>query len=190
MLTVNSQGILSTGLPLDGREFTRYFSEFPVTSLDQQVIVYHKKNVHIKNWKDIGSGVDVFICREKISLEDLQDVANICQKFGQLMVRDEIIYGIQLHVPLTSDYLGKEDYFTQLVHDLWVKRYIIVQTIMDAKEYPFVQWSITDPALLEVLIPFMKGIENEDQTAIVSSILASERRAEIVEHLVQRCEEQ
>lgn len=61
---------------------------------------------------------------------------------------------------------------------------------MDAKEYPFVQWSITDPALLEILIPQMKQIENEDKTAIVSSILASERRAEIVNQLVNRCEEQ
>lgn len=81
MLTVNSQSVLASGLPIEGREFTRYFSEFPVTSLDQQVITYHKKNVHIKNWKDVGSGVDVFICREKISLEDMQDIAAICEKF-------------------------------------------------------------------------------------------------------------
>ena len=78
-------------------------------------------------------------------------MASLCKERGQLMIRDDLIYGIQLHVPLTSEFMGKEDYFTGLVKALWAKRYIIAQTIMNAKDYPFVQRSITDPALLKIL---------------------------------------
>lgn len=190
MLTINDQHIAAVWLPIDGREYTRYFSDFPITQLDQQVVIYHKKAIRLKNWKDVGAWVDVFICREKITLDDLQDVAKLCVEHWQLMIRDEVIYGIQLHVPLTSAFLGKEDYFTELVNALWTKRYIIAQTIMHAKEYPFVQRSITDPALLDILVPHMKQIENQSWTDIVPNILAVQRRAEVIAQLFSRLEQE
>lgn len=161
-----------------------------MTSLDQELIAYHKKTIQSKHWKDIGSGQEVFLCRKKIEDKDLEHIREICVKYGQLMLRGDAIHGIQVHVPLTSDYLGKEDYFTGLVNELRGQGYVIVQSIVQTKDYPLVQWSITDPALLQTLVSMMKEIENTEGTDIVQNIVAIDRRDNILAELVNRCEQQ
>lgn len=203
MLTLNDRNILACWMPIDGREFTRYFSGFPITSLDQEVICYHKKNFHVRNWKDVGSGMEVFLCREK--LEDLNlgklnetysdwdfymfafaPFLEMCRQHGQLMIRDNVIHGMQVHVPLTGELMGKEDIYTKIVHAFWAKGYVIVQTIMQTKDFPLIQWSITDPTLLAYLV---KNIENSQTTDIVPTIGSADRREQILQDLVNRSEQ-
>lgn len=192
MLLVNTDRVLATGLPIEWREFTRYFAGFGINKLDQEVVCYHKKHVQSKNWKDIWSGQEIFVCRDEIQWDDdeMVTLVDLCNKFGQLIVRDNVIYGLQVHIPLTSEFLGKEDYFTEIVDAWWQKKYLIVQTILQTKDYPLVQWSITDPGLLVSIVAMMKKIEKTEGTAIVEPIASLVRRDEIVAQLVEWSHEQ
>lgn len=192
MLTLTSANIVSLGTPVEGREFTRYFSGFAITALDQEVLCLHKKQIELKRWKDVGSGVELFLCRTALDTEPLDTMAEflaVCMTHGQLMIRNNILQWVQVHVPLTSQFLGKEDYFTQIVLALWQRGYIVVQSIIQTKEFPLIQWSITDPALLLQINEHSKHIENSLGTYIVPNIASEDRRDRTVEQLTNWCEE-
>lgn len=179
MLIVTSHNLIGLWAPAEGKEFTRYFSWFPLTALDQEVLCYHKKKIVTKRWKDIGSGVEIFLCRQK--KEDIisPEMIDICQKYGEILIRDEIITGMQVHIPLTGEFLGKESYFTDMVSALWNQWYVVVQSIIQTKNFPLIQWSITDPTLLETLVSSLKQVEKTADLPIVQSISTVERRKHI-----------
>ena len=123
----------------------------------------HKKHIEVKNWKDVGSGLEVFLCRTPLDSEAVDifpDFLAVSLTYGQPMIRNDVMSGIQVHVPLTSEFLGKEDYFTSMVLALWKRGYIVVQSIIQTKDFPLVQRSITDPALLLQIEEHRKHIEN------------------------------
>ena len=189
MLTINDCHILGVWEPIEWREFTRYFSGFPITSFDQQVIIYHKKEFSIKNWKDVWSGMSIFLCREVISIADeIPSFFPLCKEFGQFIIRDDIIHSVQVHIPLTGERMWKEDEYAHVVSELWKLGYIIVQTLIQTKEYPQIQWSITDPVLIREW--FYKMIETKERKDKIPDILPAERREKIVGELTNWLEEQ
>lgn len=187
MLTLNSNNIVSLGMPVEWREFTRYFSGFPLSSLDQEVVCYHKKQMGKKQWKDIGSRQIVFLCREKEDLRsDHEAFFVLCSQEWQLMIRDGVIQGMQVHIPLTGERMGKEENYAQMVRDLWNQHYIVVQTIIQTKDFPLIQWSITDPALLQQIVQ-QSDMGKEKKNDI--HIGAVDRRNMTIEMLTNWCEE-
>lgn len=117
MVTINNHGLLAIGMPIEGREFTRYFSGFPITMPDQEVICYHKKQIVVKHRKDIGSGMEVFMRRgnvlqslalegEKSSFDNdvkMSTFIKMCTEYGQLMIRRNKVQCMQVHIPLTGE---------------------------------------------------------------------------------------
>ena|GEM_PF-5814806 len=161
-----------------------------MTSLDHEVVVYHKKQFGKKNRKEVGSGVELFLCREKIHLADAaQEFLSLCAAYGQLMVRDEMIAGMQVHIPLTGERMAKEHEYTAIVHELRKMGYVVVQSIVQTKEYPLVQRSITDPTLVASLIADSNAIENTSETATLQPIISAERRNKVIAELIDWCEE-
>lgn len=70
----------------------------------------------MKRWKDIGSGVEVFLCRKKEKAKIMSaEMLEIVATYGEFLVRNGVVSGIKAHIPLTSKFLGKEDYFTDMV---------------------------------------------------------------------------
>lgn len=96
---------------------------------------------------------------------------------------------MQVHVPLTSQWLGKEDYFTNITNALWKRGYVVVQSIIQTKDFPLVQRSITDPDLLLQINEHSKHIENSLGTYIVPNIAPVDRRDGIAQQLIDWCEE-
>lgn len=94
---------------------------------------------------------------------------------------------MQVHIPLTADFLGKEDYFTNMVTDLWEKGYVVVESLIQTKDFPLTQRSITDPAILETLVSSSKPVEKSDDLPIVQDIASLQRREKIVAELVEWC---
>ncbi len=187
MISVNEQRILAVSMPIEWREFTRYFSGFPITSLDQHVVCLHKKQIAQRNWKEIWAGMEIFLCRDKEMPEELQnELLGITSDYAKPLLRGEIIQWFQVHVPLTGEFLGKEEEFTKIVSDFRSRGYVIVQSIIQTKDFPLIQWSITDPSLVELLA---KQIENSAESPIVQTIGPKERRDSIVTQLVDWLEE-
>lgn len=189
MLIVNSQHILAVWLPIEWREFARYFSWFPVASLDQEIVCYHKKKIITKRWKDIGSWVEIFLCRQKNNDIFSPEVKELLTNHTQLLIRDGAVHAAQMHVPLTGEYMGKEEYFTRIVSDIRNQWYVVVQSIVQTKDFPLIQRSITDPTLLETLVSFLKDVEKEQEFPIVQSIASVQRREEILQQLTEWCGE-
>ncbi|MBP6910933.1 hypothetical protein KBC03_05080 [Patescibacteria group bacterium] len=134
--------------------------------------------------------MEVFLCRRKMTKEELPaQFLTICNTYGQLMIRDEAIYGMQVHVPLTAERMGTENEYSQIVQDLRQAGYIVVQSLIQTKDFPLIQWSITDPTLLAMIVEEVKQIENTPKTDIVQTIAATERRDSIVAELTNRSEE-
>lgn len=179
MLIVTPHNLIGLGLPVEGKEFTRYFSWFPLTAFDQEVICYHKKNIVTKRWKDIGSGVEIFLCRQKKEDTISPEMLDLCIRYGEVLVRDDVVTGIQVHIPLTGEFLGKEGYFSDMVADLWKEGFVVVQSVIQTKNFPLIQWSITDPTLLETLVSSLKQVEKPADLSIVQSIATVERRKQI-----------
>lgn len=190
MLTLNDRNILACWMPIDGREFTRYFSGFPITSLDQEVICYHKKQIIKKNWKDVWSGVEIFMCRPKdFPLERYPlNFFNYAVDHGKLLIRNDEIAGCQVSIPMTGTFMWKEQEFTTMVTDLWAQWYIVNQSLIQTKDFPLIQWSITDPRLLETIVGHFKEIEKgKDLSTIITQL---DRRDKVVAELIDWCWEQ
>ena len=189
MLQLSPTQLIATNDTIESKEYTRYFSWFPLTSADQEIVCYHKKKITIKNRKDVGSGLEVFYCRERLEGLVSDEFFAICEKYGSILIRHDVIDGMQVHIPLTGEFMGKEDMFTDMVQALWEKSYIVVQTIIQTKEFPLIQRSITDPTLVETIVSRLKGVEKGDELSIVESIAPVQRRAKILAEFFAWCEE-
>ncbi len=104
---------------------------------------------------------------------------DLCIRYGEVLVRDDVVTGIQVHIPLTGAFLGKEGYFSDMVADLWKEGFVVVQSVIQTKNFPLIQWSITDPTLLETLVSSLKQVEKPADLSIVQSIATVERRKQI-----------
>jgi hypothetical protein len=68
MLTLDSNNILSIWQTIDEwKQFTRSFFGYPISAFNHTVLVYHKKQIIQKQWKDVGAGQSVCMMR-KISI--------------------------------------------------------------------------------------------------------------------------
>ena len=75
MLTLDTNNIISIWpITTDWKQFTRSFFGYPIISFDHTVLVYHKKEITQKQWKDIGAGQSVFMVRSVIASEAKQSI--------------------------------------------------------------------------------------------------------------------
>lgn len=189
MLYLSQTELIASSGSVDGKEFTRYFSGFPLTSLDQEMVCYHKKNIVVKCWKDIGSGIEIFRCRQHDENIVSSELIALCKEYGTLLIRNGVVDGLQVHIPLTGKFIWQEDYFNDIVSTLWQKGYVIVQTVIQTREFPLIQWSITDPTILETLVSHLKDVETDGVLPIIKSIATVERRKFVLWQFFAWCEE-
>ena len=81
MLMLSSTELIAKDASAPWKEFTRYFSGFPLISLDQEIVCFHKKKITTKCWKDIGSSIEVFRCRKHCLRPDV-GVFAVTEKCG------------------------------------------------------------------------------------------------------------
>ena len=69
MLILDTNNIISIWpITTDWKQFTRSFFGYPIISFDHTVLVYHKKEITQKHWKDVGAGQSVFMVRTWVNI--------------------------------------------------------------------------------------------------------------------------
>lgn len=70
MLLVDTNNILSIWpITTNWKEYVRSFFWYPISAFDHTVLVYHKKEITQKQWKDVGAGQSVLMIRHNMAGE-------------------------------------------------------------------------------------------------------------------------